>query len=129
MRMGGRPGAGPRPANLLAERLRARGEDMLRAARALAAALRSRGARDLILFGSLARGPDAVGPTSDVDLAVVMPGVGAERMHRRLTDLPEVLDFPYPLDLFVFTPEEWQQASQTWFVAHEIISGGLVLGG
>ncbi|MCL6595702.1 MAG: nucleotidyltransferase domain-containing protein [Firmicutes bacterium] len=100
---------------------------MLAAARVLAAALRRRGATRTLLFGSLARGPDAVGPTSDVDLVVVMPGVGGERMHRRLVDLPEVVGFPYALDLFVYTPEEWERVVKTAFVEREILTRGVVL--
>lgn len=96
----------PGPRNAVAARLARRGELMLAAARSLAVALRDRGVHEVILFGSLAQGPHAVGPTSDVDMAVIMPGVDGERMHRRLSDLPEVAEFPYPLELFVYTPDE-----------------------
>jgi predicted nucleotidyltransferase len=108
-------------------RLARRGEDMLAAARMLAAALRDRGATRTLLFGSLAQGTDTVGPTSDVDLVVVMPGVEGERMHRRLADLPEVAAFPYALDLFVYTPEEWERAVKTSFVEREILARGVPL--
>lgn len=115
--------------SVVADLLAARGEGMFKAAAELASALRARGAQQTILFGSLAHGPQAVGPISDVDLLVVMPGVGEERMHRRLSDLPEVTAFPYPLDLFVYTPEEWQRASRTAFVAREILASGVSLSG
>jgi predicted nucleotidyltransferase len=113
--------------NAIAERLALRADAMLIAARSLAVVLRQRGAVEIILFGSLAAGPHACGPTSDVDMAVVMPGVGGERMHRRLCDLHEVAEFPFPLDLFVYTQEEWARARATPFVAREIIDGGVSL--
>jgi predicted nucleotidyltransferase len=48
------------------------------AIRRLTKALVNRGAQRVILFGSLARENAAVGPDSDVDLVVVMPGVETE---------------------------------------------------
>lgn len=119
----------PGPRNAVAARLALRGELMLGAARSLAVALRDRGAHEVILFGSLAQGPHAVGPSSDVDMAIVMPGVDGERMHRRLSELREVAKFPYPLELFVYTPDEWERAISTPFVAREVLAGGVSVGG
>lgn len=99
---------------------------MLAATQALAAQLKARGASLVILFGSLARGANAIGPLSDVDLVVVMPGVEGERMHRRLQAWPEVAAFPYPLDLFIDTPDEWKRAIQTAFIAAEVVNKGVV---
>lgn len=99
---------------------------MVKAARALARALAERGAELVILFGSLVdRGRAA--PDSDVDLVVVMPGVEDTRFHERLRNLPEVDRFPYPLQLFVYTPQEWAQVRSRWFFRHEVLRKGVVL--
>lgn len=101
---------------------------MLAAAQELACALRRRGATEVRLFGSLAAGPGGVGPVSDVDMAVAMPGVEGQRPHLRLNDVPEVLDFPYALDLFVYSPAEWYAQSTTAFFQQEVLAKGRPLG-
>ncbi|MBI2910492.1 MAG: nucleotidyltransferase domain-containing protein [Chloroflexi bacterium] len=57
----------------------------------------------VLLFGSLARGD--VGTTSDIDLLLVMPT--AEPFVRRGEALRRELACRYPLDLFIYTPEEF----------------------
>jgi predicted nucleotidyltransferase len=106
----------------------ARRSERLAAARALAKALRRDGAHAVYLFGSVARLDAWVGPESDVDLAVVMPGVEGQRFHRRLLDHPAVTAFPYPLDLFVYTPAEWERLVQERsFVQREILGQAMEL--
>lgn len=61
-------------------------------------------ARKAILFGSLARGE--VGPKSDLDLVVIRDS--AEPFVRRGEDLLRLLPPGTPVDLLVYTPEEWQ---------------------
>lgn len=105
-------------------RLHAGADAMLRSVDALVRSLRARGATGLVLFGSLAQGPSAVGPLSDVDLAVVIPGIEEVRPHRHPTELPEVDEFPYPLDLCVYSPAEWARARETSFVREEVLAKG-----
>ncbi|MGE5553393.1 MAG: nucleotidyltransferase domain-containing protein [Betaproteobacteria bacterium] len=71
--------------------------------------------RLVILFGSLARGD--VGPDSDLDLVVIRDS--AEPFLRRGEDLLRLLPPGTPVDLLVYTPEEWQNliASNSFFKA------------
>lgn len=73
------------------------------------------------LFGSYARG-DAHGD-SDVDLMIVTET--SQRWHQRALQYSTLLDDFEPLDLLVYTPEEWkrlnasrsdfwQQAAREW---------------
>jgi predicted nucleotidyltransferase len=101
---------------------------MLSAARELARTLARRGAERVVLFGSLADPAAWIGPNSDVDLAVVMPDQAAVPFHRRLADDPAVQAFPYPLDLLVYTPEEWRRLLQErTFLRQEVAARGMVL--
>ncbi len=105
-----------------------RREERLAAARALAAALSARGAARVILFGSLAVPAAFIGENSDVDLAVVMPGVEGVPFHRRLSEDPDVQSFPFALDLLVYTPHEWTRLSEERaFLRHEVAERGLTL--
>ena len=61
---------------------------------------------EIRVFGSYARGE--AGPDSDLDLCVVAP-LKARRLQRRL-QVREVLgDIPCPLDVKVYTPEEFRK--------------------
>ena len=102
-------------------------EERMVAVRRLAAALARLGAQRIILFGSLAMGEDSVGPDSDVDLVVVMPGVEGVRFHKRLADVEAVRRFPYPLDMVVYSPGEWEEVRQRTFVRSEVLGRGVVL--
>lgn len=105
-----------------------RREERLAAARSLATALGTRGATRVLLFGSLAAPGTWIGENSDVDLAVVMPGVDAIRFHRRLSGDPDVGAFPFALDLLVYTPEEWARLCRDrGFVRDEVAGRGLTL--
>lgn len=106
-----------------AEAMRA---DMMAAVRRLIDALARRGARKVNLFGSLADGAP-VGPDSDVDLMVVMPGVEQERFHQRLSNMDEIAEFPYALDLLVYSPAEWEEMQRRSFIQNEVIGKGSVL--
>lgn len=72
-------------------------------------------ARQVILFGSLARGD--VGPRSDLDLIVIRDS--SEPFIRRGEDLLQLLPPGTPVDLLVYTPEEWKGlvASNSFFRA------------
>lgn len=103
---------------------------MLAAAQALARALARRGAERVVLFGSLADPGAWIGPNSDVDLVVVIPVQAGVPFHRRLADDPDVQAFPYPLDLLVYTPEEWHRLVENRaFLREEVVARGMVLHG
>lgn len=77
----------------------------------------------IILFGSHAYGePD---DDSDVDLLVIMP---AKNMVNQAAKIRLALDYDFPLDLIVRTPEYLQERLKMddWFV-HEVLSRGKVL--
>jgi predicted nucleotidyltransferase len=77
----------------------------------------------IILFGSYAYGkPD---DNSDVDQLVIMP---AKSMVNQAVRIRLALDYAFPLDLIVRTPEYLQERLQMddWFV-REILSRGKVL--
>jgi uncharacterized protein len=77
----------------------------------------------IILFGSHAYGkPHA---DSDVDLLVIMP---AKNMVNQAARIRLALDYDFPLDLMVRTPEHLQERLQMddWFV-REVLSRGKVL--
>ncbi len=93
----------------------------------LARRLGELGAEKVILFGSLADSSRRVGPDSDVDMVVIMPGVENQRFHKRLGSLPEVVDFPHPIDLFVYSPNEWERISARSFIQYEVLSKGMAL--
>ena len=93
----------------------------------LAERLGALGADRVILFGSLASQSRATGPDSDVDLVVVMPGVEGQRFHKRLGDIQAVSDFPHPVDLLVYSPDEWESVSARSFFRNEVIGKGELL--
>ncbi|KPQ42355.1 MAG: Nucleotidyltransferase domain protein [Candidatus Methanoperedens nitroreducens] len=64
--------------------------------------LKKAGVERIILFGSLAK--DDIGPESDIDLLVVQET--KKRFMDRLSELYEVINPRYALDLLVYTPLE-----------------------
>jgi predicted nucleotidyltransferase len=72
--------------------------------RRIVAELPRLGVTKAIVFGSLASG--TVGQTSDLDLILVAPS--EERFTRRLEHFYRALNPSVGLDLFVYTPEEFQ---------------------
>ena len=77
----------------------------------------------IVLFGSHAYGEPRA--DSDVDLLVIMP---AKNMVHQAVKIRLALDYDFPLDLIVRTPEYLQERLQMedWFV-REILSRGKVL--
>jgi uncharacterized protein len=77
----------------------------------------------IILFGSYAYGKPHI--DSDVDLLVIMP---AKNMFNQAVKIRLALDYDFPLDVMVRTPEYLQERLQMddWFV-HEVLSRGKVL--
>lgn len=60
--------------------------------------------RQIILFGSVARGDE--GPDSDIDVLVVLPEVDPARRHELMGDLRVAIKAPVPVDVFVTDPAE-----------------------
>jgi len=86
-----------------------------------------RGAVRVVLSGSRARGE--AGPSSDVDLLVVMPSrTGQPPTMGELADLYEALA-PRGVDLFVVTPESLQTLRETSAFVREALREGQVLHG
>lgn len=86
--------------------------------------LRALGAKRVILFGSLARGD--VGKRSDLDLIVVLDAPG--RFLDRLALVDEaVSDRDVPLDLLVYTSEEFALLSRTRPFLRRALGQGRVL--
>ena len=78
----------------------------------------------IILFGSYAYGEPS--PDSDVDLLVTMST--ALRPVDQAVEIRTVVDFPFPVDLLVRTPEQLSERlrlGDPFF--HEIIEKGIVL--
>ncbi len=91
-------------------------EPFLRALRPL---LRRHGAEAAYLFGSWARG--GADAHSDVDVIIVAP---SERpaVERFKDYLPAILDSPVPVEMFVYTPEEFERmrAEERPFLMHAL---------
>lgn len=81
------------------------------------------GAKRIVLFGSLARGD--VGPTSDIDLLVVldMPG----RYADRLTAVYDAMEATVGVDAIVLTSDELAELSRTRAFIRDILATGRVL--
>lgn len=77
----------------------------------------------VMLFGSMARG-DAR-QNSDVDLAIIKDT--NELFYRRARDVRKLLRSKTPLDVFVFTPQEYEQAKKTNPFVAEIDRTGTVI--
>ncbi len=86
--------------------------------------LKAIGATRVVLFGSLARGD--VGKRSDLDLIVVLDRPG--RFLDRLAFVDEALaDRDFPIDLLVYTSEEFAELSQTRPFVRRAMREGRVL--
>ena len=88
----------------------------------LAAAFRQAGAVRVILFGSVARGDGSA--TSDVDLAVVMPHAHGQPVVGRGHDILLSVRPAVPVDLVIYSPEEWEQVQDRAFVREEVLAKG-----
>lgn len=79
--------------------------------------------RRAILFGSLARGD--VGPASDVDLIIIRESTAP--FVRRGEDLLALWPAGTPVDLFVYTPQEWQTLCDSNSFFRQVQKEGVVL--
>jgi predicted nucleotidyltransferase len=86
---------------------------------ALRPLLRAHGARAAYLFGSRARG--GADPAADIDCIVVAPST-REPVERFRDYLPAILAAGIGVDLFVYTPEEFERlrAEERPFLVHAL---------
>lgn len=99
-----------RQRSMPAERHRRR---LTRALRDLVSQLKQRGAKKILLFGSLARGE--VREDSDLDVIVVLESQEKNPV-KRLAQLYSQLEFQEAVDLLVYTPEEFERAKRGTFL-------------
>jgi len=85
--------------------------------------LKKAGVKRIILFGSLAK--DDIGPASDIDLIVVLET--KKRFLDRLSELYEVINPRYALDLLVYTPSEYDEMKENSIFIKRIINEGELL--
>ncbi len=85
--------------------------------------LKKAGAKRIVLFGSLAK--DNIGPASDIDLLVVQET--KKRFTERLSDLYELIDPRYALDLLVYTPSEFDKMKKESIFVRQILREGKLL--
>lgn len=86
---------------------------LTRALRDLVAQLKRRGAKKILLFGSLARGE--VREDSDLDLIVVLESQEKNPV-KRLAQLYREMEFQGAVDLRVYTPEEFERVKSGGFL-------------
>lgn len=77
----------------------------------------------VMLFGSMAQGN--AHQSSDVDIAIIKET--DELFYRRARDVRKLLRSRIPLDVFVFTPAEYDQAKKTNPFVAEIDRTGTVI--
>lgn len=79
----------------------------------------------ILLFGSQAKG--TAGVNSDIDLCVV---IATDNKRRLIADMYYTIDAQKPVDILLYTPEEWQMciADKTSF-AYQISREGVLLHG
>ena len=91
----------------------------------LTAALKARGAHLVVLFGSRARGQAT--RWSDIDLLAVLPCPADETYAGRLARLATELDPQVPVDLLVYSPEEFAEVKTSSLFVREALEQGEVL--
>ncbi|HIH45309.1 MAG TPA: nucleotidyltransferase domain-containing protein [Candidatus Methanoperedenaceae archaeon] len=85
--------------------------------------LKKAGVERIILFGSLAR--DDIGPASDIDLLVVHKT--EKRFMERLTELYEIINPRYAIDILVYTPSEFAEMKEKSIFVKRILREGELL--
>ena len=79
----------------------------------------------ILLFGSRAKG--AAAPASDIDLCVV---VNTANKRRLIADMYYAVESEMPIDILVYTPDEWEMCvNDTTSFAHKISREGVALYG
>lgn len=95
-------------------------------ARRLADGFAQLGVQKVILFGSSATGQD--GQASDLDLVVITEVDDTQPFGSRLAPELAALRPSVPVDLLVYTPDEWDALrSESSFARDEIVDKGVLL--
>jgi len=80
----------------------------------------------VIMFGSRVKGKTH--EDSDVDLVAIKKT--SKNFYDRIEEASGSVDHVLPIDIIVYTPEEFKQMSQeSWFVKNEVITRGKVVYG
>jgi len=81
----------------------------------------------VILFGSYARGEQH--EASDLDICVLVPELTTGRMHMRVSARSAIRkDFPLPVDVLLYTHNEFEEsAKKRSRIQYDIKHGGVVL--
>lgn len=79
----------------------------------------------IILFGSYAYGK----PTQDSDLDIAIIKKTTDSFHERQKETRMLLKTTIPVDIFVFTPEEFKKAKKNNLFVKEIAKMGRVIYG
>lgn len=82
--------------------------------------------KKVILFGSRVAGKTH--EDSDVDLVVIKQT--NKNFYDRIEEASGSVDHVLPIDIIVYTPEEFKQMSKgSWFIKNEVINKGKVIYG
>ena len=75
----------------------------------------------IVLFGSAAEGITR----SDSDIDIVVVKNTPQRFYDRLSTVRSLIHADTPLDILVYTPQEYETlARESWFVGEEIVKKG-----
>ena len=78
----------------------------------------------IILFGSCARGN--AGKNSDIDLLIVKKT--DLDMHQRILEIQDIVPHNFPLDIIVYTPEEFEEnKNNKWSFLYGVMKEGKII--
>ena len=78
----------------------------------------------VILFGSCAKGN--TGKNSDIDLFIVK-NTNLD-MHQRIIEARDIIPYRYPVDVIVYTPEEYEKYKDNkWSFLYRVVREGKVI--
>ena len=78
----------------------------------------------IILFGSCARGN--AGKNSDIDLLIVKKT--DLDMHQRILEIQDIVPHNFPLDIIVYTPEEFEKnKNNKWSFLYRVMKEGKII--
>ena len=82
----------------------------------------------VILFGSFARGDQH--EDSDLDICVLVPEITYRRLEMEVDAASSIRDdFPLPMDLILYTYDEFEEkAKKRFLIQHDIKKEGVILG-
>lgn len=77
----------------------------------------------VILFGSMASGKPQ--RWSDVDLVAIKKT--DKRFYDRIGEVTALIPHDLPIDILVYTPEEFTQMANSYFIKNEVLGKGRIL--